>query len=46
MFDVIAHEGVDEEVAVVVALQQETPLASGSCYNSNVWAFILTVWRN
>lgn len=24
VFDVIAHEGVDEEVAVVVALQQET----------------------
>lgn len=43
MFDVIAHEGVDEKVAVVVALHQETQLASRSCYNFNVYAFILTV---
>lgn len=27
MLDVVAYEGVDEEVAVIVALQEEEPLA-------------------
>lgn len=30
MLDVVAYEGVDEEVAVIVALQEEEPLASAA----------------